>query len=64
MHPENKSFINLVLSVFHFEISGKYNNEEHPINKHDKIFTLLIFHFEISGKDIRELQPLNIPLII
>ena len=52
------------LLVFHFEISGKDDNDEHPLKK-QTIFlkTLLVFHFEISGKDINDEHLSNIQLI-
>ena len=41
----------MTLLVFHLEISGKDDNDEHPTNIPVISVTLLVFHFEISGKD-------------
>ena len=40
----------MTLFIFHFEISGKDDKEEHPENKPFISVTLFVFHFEISGK--------------
>ena len=50
----------ITLKVFHFEISGKDDNDEHPINIKLTLVTLIVFHFEISGKDDNDEHPLNI----
>ena len=44
----------MILEVFHFDISGKYNKDEHPKNNPFISSTLLVFHFDISGKDIND----------
>ena len=48
------------LFIFHFEISGKFDNDEHPLNIELKLVTLFVFHFEISGKLDNDEHPLNI----
>ena len=45
------------LLVFHFEISGIDDNDEHLKNKPSIIITLLVFYFEISGKDNNDEHP-------
>ena len=40
----------MILFVFHFEISGKYFNEEHSEKQCFISFTLFVFQIEISGK--------------
>ena len=42
--------------IFHIEISGKDNNEEHPENKHIISVTFSVIHFDISGNDFKEEQ--------
>ena len=46
----------VTLIIFHFEISGKDNNDEHPINISLISLTLTIFHSEISGKGDNDKQ--------
>ena len=46
----------MTLDVFHFEISGKEDNELHPLNILDIFLTSDVFHFEISGKEDNELH--------
>ena len=48
--------------MFHSEISGKDNNDEHPQKIQLKSVTLLVFHFEISGNDNYDEHPSNIEL--
>ena len=45
------SFIFVTFEVFHFEISGNDDKDEHPENILPKLFTLFVFHFDKSGKD-------------
>ena len=63
LQPKNIDFILITLLVFHFEISGKDNNDSHPLNKELISITLFVFQFEISGKDDNDLHQLNIKLI-
>ena len=58
-HPLNIQLILLTLEVFHFEISGKLDNDEHPLNIEYIMVTLSVFQLEISGIDEREEHPLN-----
>ena len=44
----------LILLVFHFEISGKYFNEEQFANIPSILITLFKSQLEISGKDNNE----------
>ena len=53
-------FILLILEVFHFEISSKYDNNSQLENIKFIFVTAEIFHFEISGKDNNDLQFENI----
>ena len=46
--------------MFHFEISGKKDNDEHPENISVILITLFVFHFEISGKEVNDEQLKNI----
>ena len=39
------------LLVFHFEITGKGDNDEYPENMQSIAVTSFVFNFEISGKD-------------
>ena len=41
----------LLSSIFHFEISGKHDNELKQSNISVILVALLLFHFEISGKN-------------
>ena len=50
--------------MFHFQISGKLDNEEHPSKRKLILTTLLVFHFEISGNFFNELHLENNPPII
>ena len=43
--------------MFHFEISGNDNNDEHPQNIALISLALDIFHFEISGNDNNDEHP-------
>ena len=63
-HPLSIIYILVTLLVFHFEISGKDDNDEHPINILLILVTLLVFHFEISGKDDNDEHLLNILFIL
>ena len=45
--------------VFHFDISGRDNKEQHPENKLLIFWTLSVFKLEISGKDSKEEQSQN-----
>ena len=56
IHSENIALLLAALEIFHFEISGKDDNELHLLNIKFILVTLEIFHFEISGKDDNELQ--------
>ena len=47
------------LLVFHFEISGKDDNDKQQLNIELISVALLIFHLEISGKDDNNEHPLN-----
>ena len=47
----------VTLLVFHFEISGKDDNDEHSRNIPLIQITLEVFHFEISGKDFNDEHP-------
>ena len=62
-HPSRILHIFLTLIAFHFEISGKDDNDEHPLNKQLISVTLIVFLFEISGKDDNDEHPLNRQLI-
>ena len=46
--------MSVTLFVFHFDISGKDNKDEHPENKLFIYITLFVFHFDISGKDDKD----------
>ena len=48
---ENIYLILLTLEVFHFEISGNDDNDEHPLNIRLILLTLEVFHFDISCND-------------
>ena len=50
----------VILSVFHFEISGRDDIEEYPENKYVILVTLFLFNFEISGRDDNDVHPENI----
>ena len=50
----------LTLEIFHFEISGNDDNDEHPQNIKLMLSTFEIFHFEISGNDNNDEHPQNI----
>jgi len=52
-----------IIIVFHFEISGKDDNDEHLQNNQFIFLTLLVFHLEISGKDNNDEHLENISLI-
>ena len=56
IHSENIDLVLVTLEIFHFEISGKDDNELHSQNIKFILVTLEIFHFEISGKDDNELH--------
>ena len=43
--------------MFHLDISGKYNNDEHPKNMLLILSILLVFHLDILGKDINDEHP-------
>ena len=58
MQFSNISFILVALFVFHLEISGNDDNEEHEKNLISLFF--LVFHLGISGKDNNNLQLINI----
>ncbi len=45
------------LDVFHFEMSGKFNNEKQLENKFLILVTFDVFHMEISGKWDNDEQP-------
>ena len=51
---ENKDAILLTLSNFHFEMSGRYSNNEHPYNKKLMFSTLFVFQFDISGNFFKD----------
>ena len=51
------------LFVFHFEISGSDNNEEHPLNIPHMSTTFEVFHFEISDNNFSDEQLKNIHFI-
>ena len=58
-----KLFISLILQVFHFDISGKDDNNSQLENIKLILLVLLISHFDISGKDNNEIKSENILLI-
>ena len=41
----------ITFDVFHFDISGKDNNNEHPLNIYSILIISDVFHFDISDKD-------------
>ena len=47
----------MTLIVFHLEISGKDDNDEHPENILLISLTLTVFHLEISSKDDKYEHP-------
>ena len=47
----------VTLEVFHFEISGKDDNDEYSLNILLIFVTLEVFHFEISGEMEENLHP-------
>ena len=49
--------MSVTLLIFHFEISGKYDNDEQPQNILLKLVTLFVFQFEISGKEDNDEHP-------
>jgi len=53
----------VTLLIFHFEISGKDDNDTHPLNISPLLIIFLIFHFEIFGKDDNDLHSKNIQII-
>ena len=53
----------LTLVVFHFDTSGKDDNDLHLENKLLILITLFISHFDKSGRDNNDLQLENILLI-
>ena len=57
MFKSHKSWKLIILFIFHFDISGKYDKDEHPLNKLLISVTLFIFHFDISGKDDKDEHP-------
>ena len=63
-HDENSKihFILVMLLIFHFEISGKDNNDEYLLSKKLISVSLLVFHFERSNKDNNNLHSLIILL--
>ena len=50
----------ITLEVFHLEISGNDDNEEHPENIYHIFVILDVFHLEISGNDNNDEHPENI----
>ena len=53
----------MTLIIFHTDISGNNDKEEHLLNILLIFWTLIIFHLDISGKDIRDEHPLKKKLI-
>ena len=51
------SCISITLFVFHFEISGNDDSDEHSENKAYILVTLFVFQFEISGNDVNDEKP-------
>ena len=56
--------IGVILLIFHFEISGKDDNDEQKTNIQLILIIFLVFHFEISGNDDNDKQPANIKFIL
>ncbi len=54
------ALILITLFVFHLEISGKDDNDEHCSNIELILFILFVFHLEISGKEDNDEHSLNI----
>ena len=50
----------MTLLIFHFEISGKDNNDEHLENIDDILVAFLVLHSEISGRFFNDLHSKNI----
>ena len=50
----------MTLDTFHFDISGKDNNEVQPLNKELIFLMFIVFHFDISGIFNSDVHPLNI----
>ena len=66
LKPEGYSQLDRIVPwnmLFHFEISGKDNNDLHSPNIALILVTLLVFHFEISGKDNNDEHPPKIEFI-
>jgi len=49
----------VTLFAFHFEISGKDDNDEKLFNRYFILIRLFEFHFEISGNDDNNEQTEN-----
>ena len=55
-HPLKIPLISVTLLVFHLDISGNEDIDEHSKNNPLKLVTLFVFHLDISGMEVNEEQ--------